>query len=160
MEEYSIACLVSLKCDEIKHNNSNCRLYQHSWLLCTFYGEYKAAWTREDLKRGATAGFFYSTQRTAMSERIYFYEVQYITARVNLQFPMLCIGPLTEKMWSIYGTLVLWLDQLQSSIIIFFFERLSISYTPEFFSEFSTEHVITSNNCFVSLRNTFLYFCL
>ena len=58
MEEYSIACLVSLKCDEIKHNNSNCRLYQHSWLLCTFYGEYKAAWTREDLKRGATAGFF------------------------------------------------------------------------------------------------------
>jgi hypothetical protein len=95
MVECHIAYLVSLKCEEINHN-SNFRLYQHMSLLCTSCGENKAVRTCGGLKRGARAGFFYSTQRTAMSQRISFYKVHYITAHVNLHFPMLCI-------WSVDG---------------------------------------------------------
>ena len=34
-----------------------------------FYGEYKAAGTCEDLKRGSPPRIFYSTQRTAVSAK-------------------------------------------------------------------------------------------
>jgi hypothetical protein len=55
MEKCNIACLVSLKCEESNNYNSNCLLFQRRWLLCTSYGEYKAARTCEDFKSGASA---------------------------------------------------------------------------------------------------------
>jgi len=67
MAKCTIAYMVSLKCEESNHYNSKCLLFQRCWLLCTSYGEYKAARRCEDLKCGAQPEFFYSTQRTAMS---------------------------------------------------------------------------------------------
>jgi hypothetical protein len=69
MKKSPIAYLVSLKCEESNHYNSNCLLCQRCWLLCITFGEYKAARTCEDLKRGEPPGIFYSTHRTAVSAK-------------------------------------------------------------------------------------------
>jgi len=58
MEKRNIAYLVSLKCKDSNHYKSNCLMYQRCWLLCTSYGEYKAARTCEVLKHGAPPGYF------------------------------------------------------------------------------------------------------
>ena len=58
MGKCNIAYLVSLKCEESNHYNSNCLLCRRCWLLCTIYGEYKGARLCEDLKRGGTARIF------------------------------------------------------------------------------------------------------
>ena len=54
----NIAYFVNFKCEKDKHYNSNCLLCQPCCLLCASYGEYKAARTCEDLKRGARPGFY------------------------------------------------------------------------------------------------------
>jgi len=58
MEKCHNAYLFSLKGEESKHYNSNCLLWQRCWLLHTCYGEYRAARTCADLKRGEPPGFF------------------------------------------------------------------------------------------------------
>ena len=69
MEKSNIAYLVSLKCEESNHHNSNCLLCRHCWLLYISYGEHKTARTSEDLKSGILPEFFYSIQKTAMSAK-------------------------------------------------------------------------------------------
>jgi hypothetical protein len=69
MDKWNIAYLASLKCEESNHYNRNCLMYQRCWLLCTSYGEYKGARKYEDLESEALPEFFYSTQRTVMSEK-------------------------------------------------------------------------------------------
>jgi hypothetical protein len=76
MEKCAIAYLVSLKCTESKHYNSNCLLCQRCWLLCTSYGEYKTARTYEDLQGGAPPGFFFILLREQLcQQRIEFYKI-------------------------------------------------------------------------------------
>jgi hypothetical protein len=58
MEECDFTYLVSLKCEERSHYNSNCLLCQRCRLLCTSYGECTAAGTCVDLKGGAPPEFF------------------------------------------------------------------------------------------------------
>jgi len=50
MEKCNIAYLVSLKCEERNHCNSNSLLWQRCWWLCTCCGEYEATRTCERLK--------------------------------------------------------------------------------------------------------------
>jgi hypothetical protein len=69
MAKCTITYLVSMKCGDSNHYNSNCLLCQRCWLLCTTYGECKAARTCED-NVGHRQDFFYSTHRTAMSAKI------------------------------------------------------------------------------------------
>ena len=70
MEKRKIAYLASLKCEESNHYSSNCLPYQRCWLLCTSYGEYRAARTCEDLQRGLPPGFylFYSEKNCVSIE--------------------------------------------------------------------------------------------
>jgi len=49
MEKCRNAYLFSLKGEESNHYNSNCLLWQRCWLLCTCYGEYRAARKCADL---------------------------------------------------------------------------------------------------------------
>ena len=127
------------------------------WLLCNLCGEYRAAKTCEDLKGGAPLGLVYSTQRTAMLERIPFYKVQYITACVNLHFPMLSI-------WTTDGNsvVILWVSSaIQRPVAkfknIFFFRTVvddlirefplppliqnRASYFRQYLFRVSTEHI-------------------
>jgi len=58
-EKWNIADLVNLKCEKRNHYGK-CLMSQHCWLLCTSYGEYRTARTREELKIGAPRIFFNS----------------------------------------------------------------------------------------------------
>jgi hypothetical protein len=66
-------------------------------LLCTSYGEYKAAKTCEDTV-GHRQDFFIPLREELCQQRIQFYKILYITACANLHF-LLCI-------WSIDGNSV------------------------------------------------------
>jgi hypothetical protein len=69
MEERNVVYLTSLKCDESNHYKSNCQLYQRSFSLCTFSGEYKMVRSYELFKTWGIARFLYSIQKRAMPER-------------------------------------------------------------------------------------------
>ena len=64
LKKCHIAHLASLKCAESNHynnnnnSNNNCLLYHRCWLLCTSYGEYRAARTCGVLNGGALPGIF------------------------------------------------------------------------------------------------------
>ena len=90
MEKCTIAYLFSLKCAESKHYNSNGLPCRRCWLLCTSFGEYKAARTCEDFKRGAPPGFFYSTQRTAVSAKNIILQniIHYCTCKPTFSYVM------------------------------------------------------------------------
>ena len=76
MAKCTVAQLVSLKCEESNHYSSNCLLCQRCWLLCTSYGEYKAARTCEDLKRGAPQEFLFNPHIEHLyQQRIQFYKI-------------------------------------------------------------------------------------
>jgi hypothetical protein len=67
-------------------------------LLCTSYGEYKAARTCADLKRGALTGFFIPLRKQLFQQKMHFYKIKYINARVNLHFS-------TLRLWYIDGNI-------------------------------------------------------
>lgn len=39
MENWNLADLVNLMCEDRNHYNINCLMYQRCWLLCTTYGD-------------------------------------------------------------------------------------------------------------------------
>jgi hypothetical protein len=122
MEKRNIAYLARLKCEESNHYSSNCLLYERCWLLCTSYGEYKGARKCEDLEIGGTARFFYSTQKKSyVNKECSFTKHSTLLHVWTYIFLCYAYGPLKETVWSIHGTLVLWMDQLWR--LIFFFSN-------------------------------------
>ena len=84
MEKSTIAYLVSLKCAESNHYNSNCLLYQRCWLLCTCYGEYKTTRTCEDFKSAAPPRFYlFHSENSYVSKEYSFTIFSYVMRMVQ-----------------------------------------------------------------------------
>ena len=69
MEKCNIAFVVSLKCEESNHYNSNCLLYQRCCLLCTSYGQYKAARTVKTTKVWHRRDYFFIPLREQLCQK-------------------------------------------------------------------------------------------
>jgi len=130
MEKCNTAYLVSLQCEESNHySSSSCQL---SAVLTLLVAVHFLSWMQNGksmwrLKMWGTARVFYSTQRAVFASQEYNF-TKYTTLLHAQIYILLChaYGPLMERAWSVHGTLLLWMDQLQSWIKSFFPEQLSL----------------------------------
>jgi len=100
----------------------NCMMYQRCWLLCTSYVNTHTSKNMWRIKIWGTTSilFLHSTQRVVILQKniilqnksncMYKRIFSHIIVTVHWQRDS---GPLTERFWSIHGSLWIWMEQLQ-----------------------------------------------